>query len=320
MSETSYNATDKIGVGFYHLEPRWCSHADFRYTVNLGLTNSYKLECSAAGTTLDALAVAREHGHQAWLGVEKYNVFGKSLITVPEFVSKIRRTVERIKEQDLWDTVVGFHWDEPIMGMSNDDFLAVTKALSEEFGKRIFPVFCAYEATGRQGNFDDPAGTIQLQSYATKYITDFGFDCYGYDFRLPHNEKLLRQLAHAGNKVGTEFHTTEDFFRFYLKTLQGMMENKNARVWVFPTAYSVATWGGYRSDEDYCIAHARGLKKLLLEFENPGGIYYYTYKTWTLREPAMDIHLAKDNPERWNRYEACAREILQELRDIKIKP
>ena len=96
------------------------------------------------------------------------------------------------------------------------------------------------------------------------------------------------------------------------------MENQNARVWVFPTAYTTYTWAGYHSDEDYCIAHLEGLKKILLEFENPGGIYNYTYKTWRLTEPAMDIHLAKNNPDRWNKYEEACRNVLNELKDKKI--
>lgn len=315
--ENSYDARNKLGLGFYHLDPRWCSFEDFKYIASLGITNSYKLECGY-GTTLDGVQIAKEHGAQVWLGMERFNNQGKSNETLSEYMARANRFIEKIKERELWDTVIGFHWDEPILGMTNEDFLNMSKAVSEEYGKRIFPVFSGYEATGKKGNFDDPDGYTILEGFATKYITDFGFDSYGYDFRRPYNENTAKRLALLSEEH-QEITSVENYYRFYLNTLKDRMENKDARVWVFPTAYQVYTWGGYHSDEDYCIAHLENLKNILLEFDNPGGIYNYTYKTWRLSEPAMDIHLAKNNPEHWSKYEETCRKVLNEIKDIEVK-
>ena len=315
-------ANDKIGVGFYHLDPRWCSHNDFKWFMDRGMTNSYKLEISK-GTTTDGIEFAKERGHQVWLGVEKFNVNNKSKETLSEYMQKLINYVNTLKERDLWDTVVGFHWDEPILGMTNKDFLNSSKAISEEFGKRIFPVFSGYETMGRKGNMSDPDGVTMLESFATKYITDYGFDSYGYDFRRPYNTALKGRLQsfskdYALLDPNAKCETTEDYYRLAFKMLYERMENKNARAWVFPTTYTTYTWSGSNTDEDFCIAHIKGLKDILMEQPHPGGIYYYTFKTWRNSEPAMDLHLAKDNPERWNRFEEAAREILNELKDIKI--
>ena len=314
----TYDAKDKIGVGFYHLDPRWCGHREFERMLSLGITNSIKVECGF-GTSTDAIEIAKKYGHQAWLGLEKFNRLGKSTQTLSEYMDSIIKYVNTLKERDLWDTVIGFHWDEPILGMSNEDFLNSSKAVSEEFGKRLFPVFSGYETMGKKGNFSDPDGTTILEGFATKYITDFGFDSYCYDFRNTNTAQKNKLAEVARDTKHPEIDSVENYYRCYFNTLRERMENKNAKVWVFPTAYNVYTWAGYHADEDFCIAHARGLKKLLMEFDNPGGIYYYTFKTWRLSEKAMDFHLAKDNPERWEKFESAARDILNEVKDITVK-
>lgn len=311
----NYNANNKLGMGFYHLDPRWCSFEDFKYMASLGILNSYKLQCGY-GTTIGAAKIARENGSQVWLGMESFN----AKENLSDFMKRTDRFIVKLKEQELWDTVVGFHWDEPISNSrwTNEEFLDLTKAISEEYGKRIFPVFASSQVVGTKGNFDDPEDTTILKSFATKYITDFGYDAYGFDFRKPYSEAMTKKINELSEKF-PEITSVDNFYRFYLNTLKDRMENKDAKVWVFPTAYTVNTWAGYKADEDYCIAHLEGLKNILFEFDNPGGIFNYTYKTWNTVNPAMDIHLGINNPERWNKYEEACRRILNEIKDIEIK-
>lgn len=318
MSEKAVNYYhDKIGMGFYHLDPRWCSFADFEHFVSLGITNAYIMSCGT-GTTRSAAKILRETGSQIWLGVGKYN--GK-VQKVTDYIRSVKSGVDAMIGDGTYDQVVGFHWDEPILGMTNEDFLEMTKAMSEEFGKRIYPVFSGYETMGKKGNFNDPDGVTKLESFATKYITDYGFDSYGYDFRKPYNTALTNRLkAFSKDYVFTErkeYDTTDDYYRLAFRMLRETIENKDARAWVYPTAYNVYTWGGYHSDEDYCIAHLEGLKNILLEQENPGGIHAYTFKTWRTSEPAMDYYLGKYCPERWTRYEEKCREVFKEISEIK---
>lgn len=310
-----YDATNKIGMGLYHLDPRWCSFEDFKYMADLGIFNSYKLQCGY-GTSVGAIQIAKEHGSQVWLGMESF----QANENLSGYVQRADRFIQKLKEQNLWDTIVGFHWDEPISASrwTNEAFRDMTKAFSEEYGKRIFPVFASFQVAGTKGNFSDPDDARLLTREATKYITDFGYDAYGFDFRRPYSESMTKKINEISQKF-PEVTSVDDYYRFYLKTLEERMENKNAKVWVFPAAYTTNTWAGYKTDEDYCIAHLEGLKKILFEFKNPGGIFNYTYKTWNIAEPGMDLHLSRNNPERWNKYEEACRKVLNEIKDIEVK-
>ena len=308
---------DKIEVGFYHLDPRWCSFDDFKFMMSRNIVNSIKVECGY-GTSADAIEIAREYGHNAWLGVEKYNVRGKSKETIPEYMAKIRAYVDTLKERDLWDTVVGFHWDEPILGMTNEDFLETSKAISEEFGKRIFPVFSGQEVMGQKGNWNDPDGMLILEEFATEYLTDIGFDAYGYDYRVPSTETMQNRFKVINEKF-PEIYSTETYYRHYFDTLKKRCLNKKARVWVFPCTYRTGTWAGIPSDEDYCVAHLKGLTNLLLEQEYPGGIMGYTYKSWSDASIGLDLFLDKNNPDRWIKFEEAMRETYEKVKDIEIK-
>ncbi len=79
------------------------------------------------------------------------------------------------------------------------------------------------------------------------------------------------------------------------------------------------TWAGVTADEDYCIAHLKGMTDLLFEQEHMGGIHLYTFKTWSRSQPSMDIHLDKDNPNRWEKFEQALRDTFVRLDNIEYK-
>ena len=90
----------------------------------------------------------------------------------------------------------------------------MTKAFSEEYGKRIFPVFASFQVAGTKGNFSDPDDARLLTREATKYITDFGYDAYGFDFRRPYSEAMTKKINEISQKF-PEVTSVDDYYRFY---------------------------------------------------------------------------------------------------------
>ena len=308
---------NKLGVGIYHLDPRWCSPYDFNRVANYGMVNAFRLTTEAGSSSFYmGCRRAKETGEQIWYSAP---TFFPHKETLSEFMARLDKTISGIKKQELWDTVVGFQWDEPLLkkGHNNEDFLAMTKAISEEYGKRIFPVFSGYEVMGRKGNLEDNDGDTVLRYESTKYITDVAFDLYGYDFRVPLREEDKKRYFDTYNK---EFNTAEEFLQFYTDNLIGRMQNPDSvRLWYFACAYLCRRWvGGPLADEDFCIQSLEGFKNLLLKQKNPGGLFSYGYKSWGDRDH-LDWQIDEDNPNQWKRYIEAAARVCSELRDIDIK-
>lgn len=314
-----YDAKNKVALGFYHLDPRWTTYEEFDWFADQGYLNSYVLsaETNTLSGVIGGAQKALENGSQVWLTLP---IFFSCEQTIEEYMEKIDKKVTLLKERGVWDAVVGFHWDEPLLqkNHTNQDFYDMTKALTEKYGLRINPVFSVYEVVGMKGNMQDPDGNTILQEFATEYITDYGVDSYGYDFRRPYTEAQTEKIKDLGTRYeGVE--STETYYKFLFSKLKERLINKNAKLWVYPCAYTPNTWAGCIADEDYCAAHLKGLAKILLEDENPGGILCYTYKTWSRHHKGMDILLQKDNPERWTKFEQAMRDVYAEIKDIELK-
>ena len=306
---------DKIGMAIYHLDPRWCRWGDFCKMADRGMTNAYRLDFNR-GTTILGAERARETGEQIWLAAPTFFSCEES---ITDYIAGMNKFIDKLKEQELWDTVVGFQWDEPLLKAkhTNADLLEMTKAVYEEYGKRTFPVFSSYEVFGRKGNMEDPDGNTILAPESTKYLTDIGFDNYGMDFRAV-NDRLAAKLKENSEKFGVELKNSEDYYRHHLKALLDKAQREDVKVWLFPTAYLCGSWSGGQTDEDYCIAHLEGMKKILLDQKNPGGLFLYTYKSWSYSSRGLDFYLSDENPNRWNRFEEAAKKVFDEIKDIKI--
>ena len=319
MSNNGYDAKNKVGLGFYHLDPRWTTYEEFDWFADSGYLNAYYLsaETNTLSGVIGGAEKIAEHGGQVWLTVPTFLSCEQS---ISDYMKDIDTKVNRIKEKGVWENVVGFHWDEPLLNKkhTNQDLYDMTRALSLEYGLRINPVFSAYEVMGIKGNMQDPEGNTILQEFATEYLTDIGYDSYGYDFRKPYTEAQANKLTELGKKFdGVE--STETYYKFYFNKLKERVLNKDAKIWVYPCAYTPYTWAGTNADEDYCIAHLKGLTKILIEEKNPGGIMCYTYKTWSRHHKGMDILLQKDNPNRWAKFEEAMREVYSQIKDIEVK-
>ncbi len=317
MGETNTKFHNKLGMAIYHLDPRWVSQKDFDNVANLGIVNSYRIDITSTGTLKYACKRAKESGAQIWLSAP---IFYSCRETLEEYMAGITKTVDALKKDDLWDSVVGFQWDEPLLkrAHTNADFYNMTKAVSETFGKRIFPVFSMQELLGFKGNLDDPDGIRSLHTEDTDYITDVAFDVYGYDFRLPPSERFVAYFKELSNRFGVELKSTVDVYNYYTKRMLEIVKNPRVRVWYFPCTYIAPLLGGKKADEDYCIAHVLGLKKLLLEQKNPGGLFGYGYKSWGDRDH-LDWWLDPENPERWEKFIKTCQDTCRELGEMDIK-
>lgn len=316
---TKYN--NKIAMGIYHLDTRWCSHKDFDYiTRELGIVNAVRIANDGVASVKYACDWAKECGGQVWLSVP---VFISKKETIEEYIETLVKYVDKLKKADAWDYVVGFQWDEPLLkkGHTNEDFYAMTKAVSETFGKRIFPVFSFYEIVGKRGNEGDPDFQWLLKKECSEYITDVAFDVYGYDFSNPNDEDTIKEYKRLEKSYGVPFNSAEDIIEYHTKAmLDLMMYPDKVRVWYFPDGYicNRRTGPAGKVNEQNCIDSLKGFKNLLLKQKNPGGLFIYTYKSWDDHD-GLDWQLDKDNPNQWKKYIEASKEVFDEIAEIDLK-
>ncbi len=322
MADLNIKDDGRIGFGVYHLDPRWTSFEEFNWFVDKGYFNTYILNFDGGGgTTVGAAKKVQETGGKAWLGSGDKGIYFSRKESLSEYMQRIDKTVSIYKEKELWDdTFLGFSFDEPLLKKyhTNEDLLAMTKALYEEYGKRIFSVFSAYEVIGRKGNWDDPEGTLILEDFATEYLTDIGYDSYGFDFRVPSTERMQKKFKEM-SETNPEIYDARTYYKFYFDTLKKKVVNKDAKVWTFPCLYSTNTWAGIKSDEDYCIAHLKGLTDFLFEQENIGGVMGYGFKSWSEENRALDFNLNRYNPNRWEKLEEAIYKTRERIENASTK-
>lgn len=311
----------RISMGIYHLDTRWCSHRDFDYvTRELGIVNTVRISNEGLASVVYACNWAKECGGDVWLSVPTF--FSKKE-TIEEYIESLEKYVDKLKKAEVWDYVAGFQWDEPLLkkGHTNEDFYAMTKAVSETFGKRIFPVFSFYEIVGKRGNDGDPDFQWLLRKECSEYITDVAFDVYGFDFTNPTDERTLAEYKRLEKSYGVPFNSAEDVFEYHTKAmLDLMMYPDKVRVWYFPDGYICGKRTGAAGSvtEQDCINSLVGLKNLLLKQKNPGGLFTYTYKSWGDHD-ALDWQLDRDNPNMWKDYIKASQEVFKELSQIELK-
>ena len=192
-------------------------------------------------------------------------------------------TAKAFQVAGLWDVVEGYHFDEPLLKLSGEQFREMTKFLAETFpDKRIFPVHCDYEINGTS-----MAGSVfDTISYDTSaYCTDIGYDQY--------------------HSIDIEFQ------RGMIEKIKEMAGRKDIRIWLFPTTFNYSNY-----DEDYMLTHLNMYYKLLMEQENPGGLYLYSWKTYG--EQTGFAQLTDPNLEwKYNRLLNRVVEIGKELKNAE---
>ena len=304
MEIAKENYRDFLGLGAWSLDPRWYSFDEFNWFADKKYFNTYLLNFEGLGTTIYAAKKLREQNCQLWLATASTGIYFSYKESLSDYMKRIDNFVSKLKYNGVWDSFVGFSYDEPLLkrNHTNQDLYDMTKALYEAYGKRNFVCFSGQEVAGAKGNWNDPEGTLILESFATEYISDVGFDSYGYDFRRPSSPAMEKRFETISETM-PGVHDAESYFKYFYGMLKDRMINKDAKIWYFPCMYEVNTWGGFKSDEDYCLGHLNGFKDILLKEENPGGLMGYTFKSWSENTFALDHFLGRNNPNRWERFE-----------------
>ena len=298
---------------FYHLDPRWCSHTDFDYMIEQGYVNALRLTMDGYGTTLYGCKKAAENGMPVWIVPP---IFLPKLQTIDEYMKGIKDFTDKLEAEGVLDAVIGFQWDEPLLkkGHTNEALLEMTRAYADTYGKRLFTNFSLYEIAGKRGNDGDPDFQWLLQKDCSKYLTDVGFDLYGWDLRPESQEKLTEALTARGKLHRHEpFKSGEDYYQYLTDLTLSLVEDPDkVKFWYYPCAYNCRPAGGIPLDEGYCAGHLEGFKNLLLKQKNPGGLCVYTYKLF------LETHLHRKNSDKWMHYDEVCKNACKELTNYKF--
>ncbi len=305
-------AYDKVGFGLYHFGQGGKDARGFQdnnhfpydgddreqcnYQESLGYMNFYSYRMDEASYM--HLRRIREAGCVTWVHhfpFERVVVNGQDT-WMPKvgWKEETTRQVEGLKKAGLWDTVVGFQYDEPLLHTDGDTFEEFS-AFMATFGKRQFPVFSIYEIKeGSHPRSSDPEFGMTahvINPSNTRYITDIAFDWYAPADRY-------------------------DQFKAYNDLMLNDIQRDNLYVWGFPTAFQPGGRQDY--DEKFFIDSLEMHRKLLDTVKYPGGLFPYTWRSWS-KPQSLDFHLHTENPNRWKNYQKALIETGKELGKITLK-
>lgn len=273
---------EEIGMCFYHfVEGQWdASLADTYGAKEEEFLTYYRVN------NIDQLRnVKNKNGLGWWYLTKPWALNDRANTELPEtWMNNMLDNMNAIKYAGLWDYLAGFETEEWCLAMTSEQFRTATKWVNSAFpDKRIFSVLSGYEVSGAQ-----PTGfNVAPMSYeAYGYVTDIGFDSY-----TTYKEEDLRRIKN--------------------QMLDNLQRRNNVRVWFFPTAYRVNDYTGGTS-EKYVTDYLNTCYKLLLECENPGGLYLYT---WAMKSTTGIQKLLDPNGEfYWKDWGKRIIEVGKEMR------
>ena len=337
-------ASDALGIGVYHFNISWTKnygsttedrYREFEDVLKAGYFNTVIV----SGTQMleDRLwEICEKYKVSVWLSL--YSFYNSKKTNIDSYIqNSIDKYVSFVKQDPVkWELFCGFHHEENIWrGQSNADYLEVTKALYQKYGKRNFSVFATGEFTNYEGNENqiemDAANMQKINPSALKFTTDLSFDSYAVD---------VRTGAPNGNKyadwrdVDPSIVDGESYYRGFTKAMLKLVEH-DVNVWFFPCSYTTYLWGGVNglkfADEAYCIAHLNFFDKLLKEQKFQGGLFLYTYTQFSKDgEKGLQSHLIledesgkqllqPDYTQKWEYYSSRLRDLTAEYKKTKAK-
>lgn len=232
--------------------------------------------------SVEEVSTLRAHGQIAWIYVSRPFEDRSQTAFKAGWEEELNGRIDALKAAGLWDTVAGFEFEEMCMGLTAEQFMMVTGYIADRYPeKRRFAVLSYYEVVegSAPSNF-----TITPMTYETyRYITDIGYDWYSNTDYDRHKELTDRMLRQTGRD--------------------------DLRVWFFPCTYTTMK----TVDESFMLAHLEMCYRLLREQPHPGGLYCYTWKTWSEDSIALDRVL---DPAGDYRYERLAARLIAIGREI----
>ena len=310
----------------YHLDMSRCDflgssesarEEEFTDMVNAGYFNSYLL--SMDKYLVPSAKIIAEAGGTFWICPGKYNSSSES---INSYIEGVKPYIDTLTKLGYGNLINGFHWDEPIWtGQTNADYLAMTKALYQNFGLRNYPVFATGEFSAIEGN-DIGLTADQMRKSETAslvYTSDIGFDTYWVDVRdgVDYTHKLPEwQSKISPNIVDGKSYYTE--YKELLKRHAGHPIN----VWYYPCAYKNAT-------EDYAIAHLEFMAEDILKEEYVGGVVIYTYYPYSelpcfrmranIKDEYGNYKYKTKDLEVWEKYCSALQRIRKQFDSISAK-
>lgn len=254
----------------------------FKEIVNEGYFNQYILHNSQY--LLTEAKIIAEAGGSFWINATKSaNTIDNNL---DNYLQGLETAIKSLNDAGYGKLLNGFFWDEPFLGsgMSNEQYLKLTKAIYQKFGLRNYAVFATGEFTSLEGNEDelDPNTNIgKVTTHGMQYLTDVGFDAYSVDVRdgAPNggdSQFKKWQQSISPNVVDGKSYYTEH--RRLITERAGHPVN----YWHFPCAWDDGLWGGLggimKANEGYWIGHLDFMAQDVLSYDYPGGLCIYTFR------------------------------------------
>ena len=290
---------------------------EFTDMVNQKYFNAYFVGLNQYA--LKSAEIIAKSGATIWLCPGKYNSKSQK---IESYIENVKYYVDLLTKHGYGELINGFHWDEPIWsGQTNADYLAMTKALYQNFGLRNYPVFATGEFSALEGN-DIGVTADEMRKSETAsliYTSDIGYDSYWVDVRdgVDYSHKLPEwQSKISPNIVDGKSYYTE--YKEALKRHAGHPIN----FWYYPCAYSNA-------DEDFALGHLEFMAQDVLKEEYAGGVVIYTYYPYSdkpcfrWRTDIKDSHggykYSYDIIETWPRYCDALRRIRKQFDTVSAK-
>ena len=330
------------GIGVYHFEPSWTDH----YAEEPTTEQRYEEFEDVLKAGYFNTVIGFSNDERFWEICEKYNVTvwtnlwslydtkstNATYNNLDNYLKMVENQIAKIKaDPKRWERFQGFHFEEPIWrGQKNEDYLAVTKALYQKYGKRNFVVFATGVLTGVEGNEQQLGQSADANKkvlpFALEYTTDVSFDSYSVDVRdgAPNGDFIerMRKEANLPNIVDGKSYFRE------IANLVLRLTGHPANIWFFPTAYKTNLWGGLTgdwADEEYCIAHLEFFHDLLNEYDFQGGLILYNYQKFSNEHALAEVLVVRDENgdyklcpdyegKKWTDYSMLIKKITEEYK------
>lgn len=294
MINSKMTAKEALGFEIYHFPH---SHSRSRDMLEKYLKKGFINVAHSLSIESDLTRMIADEGVKFWVyangvGLHTEKQGDKLVYSVKDgWKETIAKRVEAIKEAGLWDAVLGFDWDEPMLQSTNEIITPIAEEYAK-YGKRQRAIFSYYELIeGSHPRSDDPEFGKEghlINPDSCKYFTDVGFDWYGtvdYDRHKAVADEMKRRVGR------------DDVY-----------------IWYVP-----CTWAGNNQfSERHCEEHLEMCYKLLKEEKNPGGLTCYNWYSFGETWHGLDWQFDENNKGRWARLENRMIEIGNELINTKL--
>ena len=288
-------ADKALGFEIYHFawNPRKKVDMIDKY-CDMGFMNHFQLP----GDDYDRMRKIAAAGGKFWvyaqnIGLYSNNDNGTLTYGIKDgWRENVAAKVQKLKDEEIWDAVIGFDYDEPMLQSTNE----IVEQVAEEYakyGKRQRAIFSYYELIeGSHPRSNDPEFGKEghlINPQSCRFFTDVGFDLY----HPADYDKHLNVLNEMKRRVGRD----------------------DVYIWLVPCTWSIDN----RFGQEHAVNHLNMCYKLLTEQEHPGGLTCYNWYSFGNKGESLDWLLDERNESRWTNLESRILEIANEVINTPLK-